>query len=142
MPTRPPAPSGPLDRNQGDHLGNVMRPAAGRTVLGSTDGERQAVNAGRKWPDRLEIQAGTGGPLLPGRIADLFLDDFGILPARPQLVADLGCDAAIRLVGLDVFDHLEFALAVSDEQLAGFVRRRMAITGGLDHRAALFSFLP
>jgi 16S rRNA (uracil1498-N3)-methyltransferase len=49
----------PLDRNQGNYLGNVLRLAAGDTVLvfNGRDGEWQAVIAGRKRPDRLEILA-------------------------------------------------------------------------------------
>jgi 16S rRNA (uracil1498-N3)-methyltransferase len=49
----------PLDRNQGNYLGNVLRLAAGATVLvfNGRDGEWQAVIAGRKRPDRLEILA-------------------------------------------------------------------------------------
>src|SRR5258707_11207588 len=49
----------PLDRNQGNYLGNVMRLAAGNTVLvfNGRDGEWQAVIAGRKRPDRLDILA-------------------------------------------------------------------------------------
>jgi 16S rRNA (uracil1498-N3)-methyltransferase len=49
----------PLDRNQGNYLGNVLRLAAGDTVLvfNGQDGEWQAVIAGRKRPDRLDILA-------------------------------------------------------------------------------------
>jgi 16S rRNA (uracil1498-N3)-methyltransferase len=48
-----------LDRNQGNYLGNVLRLAAGDTVLvfNGRDGEWQAVIAGRKRPDRLDILA-------------------------------------------------------------------------------------
>jgi 16S rRNA (uracil1498-N3)-methyltransferase len=47
----------PLDREQANYLGNVLRLAAGGTVLvfNGRDGEWQAVIAGRKRPDRLEI---------------------------------------------------------------------------------------
>jgi 16S rRNA (uracil1498-N3)-methyltransferase len=47
----------PLDHNQGNYLGNVLRLAAGGTVLAfnGRDGEWQAVIGGRKRPDRLEI---------------------------------------------------------------------------------------
>jgi 16S rRNA (uracil1498-N3)-methyltransferase len=49
----------PLDRDQGNYLGNVLRLAAGGSVLvfNGRDGEWQAVIAGRKRPDRLEILA-------------------------------------------------------------------------------------
>src|SRR5438876_2920664 len=49
----------PLDRNQANYLGNVLRLAAGGTVLvfNGRDGEWQGVIAGRKRPDRLEILA-------------------------------------------------------------------------------------
>jgi 16S rRNA (uracil1498-N3)-methyltransferase len=48
-----------LDRNQGNYLGNVLRLAAGGTVLvfNGRDGEWQAVIAGHKRPDRLEVLA-------------------------------------------------------------------------------------
>jgi 16S rRNA (uracil1498-N3)-methyltransferase len=47
----------PLDHNQGNYLGKVLRLAAGGTVLAfnGRDGEWQAVIGGRKRPDRLEI---------------------------------------------------------------------------------------
>jgi 16S rRNA (uracil1498-N3)-methyltransferase len=47
----------PLDRDQANYLGNVLRLAAGDTVLvfNGRDGEWQAAIAGRKRPDRLEI---------------------------------------------------------------------------------------
>ena len=46
-----------LDRNQGNYLGNVLRLAAGDTILvfNGRDGEWQAAIAGRKRPDSLEI---------------------------------------------------------------------------------------
>jgi 16S rRNA (uracil1498-N3)-methyltransferase len=48
-----------LDRDQANYLGNVLRLAAGGTVLvfNGRDGEWQAAIAGRKRPDRLEILA-------------------------------------------------------------------------------------
>jgi 16S rRNA (uracil1498-N3)-methyltransferase len=47
----------PLDRDQANYLGNVLRLAAGDTVLvfNGRDGEWQSAIAGRKRPDRLEI---------------------------------------------------------------------------------------
>jgi 16S rRNA (uracil1498-N3)-methyltransferase len=49
----------PLDRNQGNYLGNVMRLGAGDTVLvfNGRDGEWQAEIAGRKRPDRLDVMS-------------------------------------------------------------------------------------
>src|SRR6476661_6804452 len=46
-----------LDRNQSNYLGNVLRLAAGESVLvfNGRDGEWQARIAGRKRPDSLEI---------------------------------------------------------------------------------------
>lgn len=46
-----------LDRDQSNYLGNVLRLAAGDTVLvfNGRDGEWQATLAGRKRPDRAEI---------------------------------------------------------------------------------------
>jgi 16S rRNA (uracil1498-N3)-methyltransferase len=51
----------PLDRNQSNYLGNVLRLAAGATILvfNGRDGEWQATVAGRKRPDRLEIMTQT-----------------------------------------------------------------------------------
>src|SRR6478735_12629804 len=50
-----------LDRNQSNYLGNVLRLAAGESVLvfNGRDGEWQARIAGRKRPDSLEILART-----------------------------------------------------------------------------------
>ena len=47
-----------LERNQGNYLGNVLRLAAGDTVLvfNGRDGEWQATIAGRKRPDSLTVQ--------------------------------------------------------------------------------------
>src|SRR3954466_4209828 len=46
-----------LDRNQSNYLGNVLRLAAGETVLvfNGRDGEWQAAISGRKRPDNLTI---------------------------------------------------------------------------------------
>lgn len=46
-----------LDRNQGNYLGNVLRLAAGDTILvfNGRDGEWQAVIFGRKRPEHLDI---------------------------------------------------------------------------------------
>jgi 16S rRNA (uracil1498-N3)-methyltransferase len=50
-----------LDRNQGNYLGNVLRLAAGSSILvfNGRDGEWQARIAGRKRPDQLTIVAQT-----------------------------------------------------------------------------------
>src|ERR1700761_3884367 len=50
-----------LDRNQSNYLGNVLRLAAGGTILAfnGRDGEWQASIAGRKRPDSLIIQSQT-----------------------------------------------------------------------------------
>lgn len=50
-----------LDRDQANYLGNVLRLAAGDTVLvfNGRDGEWQAAISGRKRPDRLTILAQT-----------------------------------------------------------------------------------
>jgi 16S rRNA (uracil1498-N3)-methyltransferase len=60
----------PLDRNQGNYLGNVMRLGAGDTVLvfNGRDGEWQAEIAGRKRPDRLDIM---GQARVQDRLPDL-----------------------------------------------------------------------
>jgi 16S rRNA (uracil1498-N3)-methyltransferase len=51
----------PLDRNQSNYLGNVLRLSAGGTILvfNGRDGEWQAAISGRKRPDRLELMART-----------------------------------------------------------------------------------
>jgi 16S rRNA (uracil1498-N3)-methyltransferase len=51
----------PLDRNQSNYLGNVLRLAAGGTILvfNGRDGEWQAAISGRKRPDQLELIAQT-----------------------------------------------------------------------------------
>jgi 16S rRNA (uracil1498-N3)-methyltransferase len=51
----------PLERNQSNYLGNVLRLSAGSTVLAfnGRDGEWQATIAGRKRPDSLEVVAQT-----------------------------------------------------------------------------------
>jgi len=51
----------PLDRDQSNYLGNVLRLAAGDTVLvfNGRDGEWQASLAGRKRPDRADIVSQT-----------------------------------------------------------------------------------
>jgi 16S rRNA (uracil1498-N3)-methyltransferase len=50
-----------LDRNQSNYLGNVLRLAAGDTILAfnGRDGEWQAAISGRKRPDHLEVTAQT-----------------------------------------------------------------------------------
>jgi 16S rRNA (uracil1498-N3)-methyltransferase len=50
-----------LDRNQGNYLGNVLRLAAGATILAfnGRDGEWQASISGRKRPDSLTIMVQT-----------------------------------------------------------------------------------
>ncbi|GAB1715304.1 MAG: protein of unknown function DUF558 [Nitrobacter sp.] len=51
----------PLDRNQGNYLGNVLRLGTGAKVLvfNGRDGEWQAAIAGRKRPEHLDIVAAT-----------------------------------------------------------------------------------
>lgn len=51
----------PLDRNQGNYLGNVLRLGAGADVLvfNGRDGEWQATISGRKRPEYLDIAAAT-----------------------------------------------------------------------------------
>src|SRR4051794_28619959 len=50
-----------LERNQSNYLGNVLRLAAGETILvfNGRDGEWQAAISGRKRPDHLELMAQT-----------------------------------------------------------------------------------
>jgi 16S rRNA (uracil1498-N3)-methyltransferase len=51
----------PLDRNQSNYLGNVLRLSAGGTILvfNGRDGEWQATISGRKRPDHLELMVQT-----------------------------------------------------------------------------------
>src|ERR1700754_1857139 len=50
----------PLDRNQSNYLGNVLRLSAGTIlVFNGRDGEWQAAISGRKRPDRLDLMAQT-----------------------------------------------------------------------------------
>jgi 16S rRNA (uracil1498-N3)-methyltransferase len=50
----------PLDRNQSNYLGNVLRLSAGTIlVFNGRDGEWQAAISGRKRPDQLELMAQT-----------------------------------------------------------------------------------
>jgi 16S rRNA (uracil1498-N3)-methyltransferase len=51
----------PLDRNQGNYLGNVLRLGSGANVLvfNGRDGEWQAAISGRKRPEHLDILATT-----------------------------------------------------------------------------------
>ncbi len=59
----------PLDRDQSNYLGNVLRLAAGATILvfNGRDGEWQAAIAGRKRPDSLVV-------LQPTRPQDALID--------------------------------------------------------------------
>jgi 16S rRNA (uracil1498-N3)-methyltransferase len=60
----------PLDRNQSNYLGNVLRLSAGGTILvfNGRDGEWQAAISGSKRPDRLQVVAQTRPQ---DRLADL-----------------------------------------------------------------------
>src|SRR6202035_4193969 len=53
------------------------------------------------------------------------------------LVRYLRRDPAFGGVAFDIFDHLDLGLAETPDQLAGDIRRRMALAGGLDQLAAL-----
>ena len=57
MPPCGPGETVPLERNQSNYLGNVLRLSAGESILvfNGRDGEWQAQIAGRKRPDSLEI---------------------------------------------------------------------------------------
>src|SRR5215472_8724591 len=74
---------------------------------------------------------------LLGHVANLLEHGLGVLVACLQLVRDLRGDSALGRVGFDKFHHLEFGLAVIADELAGLLRRRMPIAGGLDELAAL-----
>ena len=61
MPRSPPGETVALERSQSNYLGNVLRLAAGETILvfNGRDGEWQASIAGRKRPDSLDVVAQT-----------------------------------------------------------------------------------
>src|SRR5260370_20453377 len=69
--------------------------------------------------------------------ADLFLHILGILVAILQRVRCLRRISALRGVGFDIFDHLDFGLAEIADHLAGFIRGGMPFAGGLDQLASL-----
>src|ERR1700691_2037171 len=81
-------------------------------------------------------QARTGRSLLCHR-ADFLLHGLGIAVAFFQLGVDLRRNPALRSIGFDIFDHLHFGLTETLDQLAGFVRGRMALAGRFDQLAAL-----
>src|SRR5882724_2665986 len=99
---------------------------------------------GRHRAERLG-KAGRGGRLLLLHLlrhaANLLLQRFGVLVAGLELVADLRRDSALLRIGLDIIDHLDFGRAETGDQLAGLLRRRLAVGCRLDHLAALLGIL-
>src|SRR5260364_239559 len=55
---------------------------------------------------------------------------------RLQLFCDLLRNAATCSMRFDIFDHLHFGLAEISDQLAGLIRRGLAVARGLDQLAA------
>ena len=97
----------------------------------------------RRSQDFAEARSGGAARLhLLGGVADLALHRLGVLVAGLELFGDLGRDAALLRVQLDVFHHLDFSLREAADQLAGFVGRRTALACGLDEIAAPLGFLP
>src|SRR5262249_53552386 len=90
-------------------------------------------------------KAGRGGCLLLRHLlrhaADLLAHLLGVLVPGFELVADLRRDSALLRVRLDVLDHLDFSGAEIGDQLAGLIRRSLAVGRRLDQLAALFRFL-
>src|SRR5262249_36939432 len=43
---------------------------------------------------------------------------------------------------LDIFEHLQFGLTITRDQLTGFIRRGMAVAGHLDQLATFFCLFP
>src|SRR5215470_8131665 len=80
-------------------------------------------------------------PLHLRHAADLIAQRFGVLVPGLELLADLRRDCAFLCVGLDIVDHLDFRLTEGGDQLAGLVRRRLALACRLDELAALLRIL-
>ena len=55
-----------------------------------------------------------------------------------ELFGDPRRNSALLRIGFDVFDHLDFGLAETADQLAGFDRRRMPFARRFDQLAAFF----
>src|SRR5262249_35032260 len=65
----------------------------------------------------------------------------GVLVPGLELLADPRRDPAFLRVSLDIVDHLDFRLTEGGDQLAGLVRRRLAVSCRYDQLAALLRFL-
>src|ERR1700692_271818 len=75
--------------------------------------------------------------LLQRHRADFLLHALGVLVTGFQLVRYLRWNPAPRGVGFDIFDHFDFGLTEVSDQLAGFFRGGVPITGFLDQFAPL-----
>src|SRR5262249_34008274 len=83
-------------------------------------------------------QRRAGGPgllhlHLLGDLADLGRHGLGVLVTSLQLIGDLRRNSTLGGMALDIADHLLLGLAVVADQLAGFVRRGVAVARGLEH---------
>jgi len=65
-------------------------------------------------------------------LADFPLHGLSVFVAILQLLGDLWWNTALRRLAFDKFDHLDLGLAEISDQLAGFIRSSMSVTGGLD----------
>src|SRR5258708_39163257 len=97
---------------------------------------RRSQHLAQAWASRPSLL------LLLRHVADLCLHFLGVLVAVFQLVGYLRWNSALRCVGFDVFDHLDFGLAKISDQLAGFIRGCMPVAGGLDQFATLLGVFP
>src|SRR6267154_3028189 len=97
---------------------------------------RRSQHLAQAWASRPSLL------LLLRHVADLRLHFLGILVAAFQLVGYLRRNSALRCVGFDITDHLDFGLTEISDQLAGFIRRRMPFAGGLDQFATLLGLFP
>jgi hypothetical protein len=67
--------------------------------------------------------------------ANLLLYFLGVPVAVPELVGDRRRNSTLGRIGFEIFDHPDFGVSETCDQLAGFNRRRLAVTRGLDQPA-------
>jgi hypothetical protein len=117
-------------------LQRVATPSSGSQGIDGTEGRSGCGPEVARPQHFVQVRTGWRAPLRHG--ADLLPDLPSVLVAVPELVGDLRRNSAPLRIGLDVFDHLDFGLAETFDQLAGFNRRRMPFARRLDQLAASF----